>query len=125
MSLNFHTTQMLSGHGYFQSYLWKLNRANDGTCLYCGYHEDDAEHTTFQCPCWNVERDRMRPFLNGRLPTAEDVPDLLCGPLNIEDQDARLREASLRARSEFVTMVEIIMKTKEEDERPREREGDD
>lgn len=66
----------------------------------------------------------MRPFLNGRLPTADDVPDLLCAPPGIEDQDARIREASLRARSEFVSMVENIMKAKEDDERAREREGD-
>ncbi|KAE9540864.1 hypothetical protein AGLY_004109 [Aphis glycines] len=124
MSLNFHTTQMLSGHGCYRSYLWKINRANDGSCLYCGYHEDDVEHTTFQCPRWNAERDRMCPFLNGRLPTADDVPDLLCGPPGIENQDARIREASLRARSEFVGMVENIMKAKEDDKRAREREGD-
>lgn len=61
----------------------------------------------------------MRPFLNGRLPTADDVSEILCGPL--EAQNPNVRDAARRVKIEFTSMVESILTEKEEEERIRQR----
>lgn len=45
--LTFHLTQVLTGHGAFQSY---LHRATSLVCIQCGRNEDNAEHTIVLCP---------------------------------------------------------------------------
>ena len=39
----------LLGHGYFRSYLFKMRKVRNPTCLYCGTEKDDKEHTFFGC----------------------------------------------------------------------------
>lgn len=118
---SYHVTQALSGHGCFQAYLVKRNRAVSATCIYCAYPRDDAEHTLFQCPRWDSSRLRMGQFLGGRNPTADDVTDLLCGPqlpVDLEPQTTvRLIAAAERARTAFIETVTAIFTQKEDDER--------
>lgn len=47
--ISFHMAQALSGHGCFQSYLWKRGRASRQACVHCPSEIDDAEHTVFKC----------------------------------------------------------------------------
>ncbi|KAF0760539.1 Retrovirus-related Pol polyprotein from type-1 retrotransposable element R1 4 [Aphis craccivora] len=70
---------------------------------------------------YDVERENMRPFLNGRPPNPDDVSNLLCGPIGIEDQTKNIHEAFLRARNEFSGMIERILFQKENDERDMQR----
>lgn len=85
MALTFHLTEMLTGHGSYQTYLHKYDRADDSACVHCGHPDDDARHTIFCCPYWAAKRARMMPFPNGRPPTPGDVSDLLCGPVSVEE----------------------------------------
>jgi hypothetical protein len=123
MSLSFHLTQVLSGHGCFRSYLHKMNRAADSMCTYCGDPDDTVEHTMFHCSHWENHRETMRPFINGRLPVPEDVCDIMCGPEAWSDLDAHLQASFKRARNAFVNMVDAILSFKEADERETERNG--
>lgn len=79
--LTFHLTQVLTGHGCFKSYLFRMRRANNPYCVYCpDPQEDTVEHTVFECPRWDAIRLPVGQFLGGRTPKKDDVADLLCGP---------------------------------------------
>ncbi|XP_008181108.1 uncharacterized protein LOC103308814 [Acyrthosiphon pisum] len=52
LSLTYHLTQVLSGHGCFRSYLHDKDRAVDSYCYYCMDPDDTVEHTVFTCPRW-------------------------------------------------------------------------
>ena len=54
--LDFHLTQVLSGHGFFKAYLHRMKKRNTAACTHCKQGEDDAEHTLFECPKWGEER---------------------------------------------------------------------
>lgn len=66
--VNYYLTQFLSGHGCFRSYLYKMKRAPDPKCRYCNAEEDDAYHTFFVCPRWNVERAALRSEIGSYSP---------------------------------------------------------
>ncbi|XP_054259342.1 uncharacterized protein LOC128984085 [Macrosteles quadrilineatus] len=52
--VDYYLTQFLSGHGYFQSYLHLMAKTNSPDCIYCPCIPDDAEHTFFHCPQWDM-----------------------------------------------------------------------
>lgn len=78
--LTFHITQALTGHGCFQYYLHHMSRAISTHCLDCFSTSDTAEHTLFQFPRWDAMRADVHAHF-ARPSTAEDMPDLLCGPV--------------------------------------------
>jgi phage-related protein len=45
--ISFHMAQVLSGHGCFQSYLWKRGRATSEVCCHCQSEKDDVKHSVF------------------------------------------------------------------------------
>lgn len=55
-TVDFHTTQMLSGHGCFGKYLWRFKKLEDPRCIDCGEPTDDAEHVMFRCSRWKRDR---------------------------------------------------------------------
>lgn len=124
MSLTFHLSQALSGHGCFRAYLKKMNRAEDSYCGYCVDPNDTVEHTIFVCPRWLDDRARITAVLR-RPPTASDVEELLCGPREEEMPECpqtrlRIKKQARINRTIFTEMVESIMTTKEADEREDE-----
>lgn len=124
MSLTFHLSQALSGHGCFRAYLKKMNRAEDSYCGYCVDPNDTVEHTIFVCPRWLDDRARITAVLR-RPPTATDVEELLCGPREEEMPECpqtrlRIKKQARINRTIFTEMVESIMTTKEADEREDE-----
>lgn len=92
MPLTLHLTQAISSHDCFRSYLHRMNMADDSDYVYCG-EEDKMEHTIFLCPHWAEKRECMRPFLNGRLPSPEDIADIAYGPGGWKDQDMHIKDA--------------------------------
>lgn len=119
LNLAFHLTQALSGHGSFRSYLHKMNRSDDGYCVYCMNPDDTAEHTIFICPRWTDDRSYVAQILR-RPPNAGDVEEILCGPRTNdlpEDANQRLKLLKQAAvnRRELIDMIESIMTTKEID----------
>lgn len=51
--VNFHLTQMRTGHGCFPEYLHRFKRLNSPACHDCQAPRDDVEHSIFRC-------DRLR-----------------------------------------------------------------
>ena len=81
--LTYHLTQVLSGHGCFQEYLWKRKRAERPECLLCATGEpDNAAHTLLQCAYFGDERRRLENAMGWTLTAEGLVPKMLEG----EDQ---------------------------------------
>ncbi|KAJ8969270.1 hypothetical protein NQ317_012910 [Molorchus minor] len=54
--VNYYLTQFLTGHGYFCSYLHKMGKVDNATCIYEEFTVDDAYHTFFECTRFDAER---------------------------------------------------------------------
>ena len=58
--LNFHLTQVLSGHGCFDQYLFKMRIKEDPQCSHCSNGQNDGpQHTLCECVAWGSERDKL------------------------------------------------------------------
>jgi len=124
--VSYHIAQALTGHGCFQSYLWRKGKAENPGCVHCPAVFDDAEHTLFACPFWDAARADVAAALRNPV-GPEDVPYLLCGPDQQDlpeqpSQRRRLIEASKRHTELFQQMVETILSGKEELERQRQHQ---
>lgn len=104
--LEFHLTQVLSGHGCFGSYLDRIQRADSPRCMACNRDViDTAEHTVEHCPRWHVERSTLTGVLG---------------------QDLRLEtiiKKMLEAKENwiaFATFCRKVILTKEDEERARQ-----
>lgn len=112
--MNFHLTQLMTGHGCFNRFLRRIGRAPSAGCSHCGSPdeyaewEDDAAHTLVHCEAFDGERERLvrkiGPFDPGGL-----VPLMLESPANWDAVSRFARE---------------VMTAKEEAERERQaRQG--
>ena len=54
--VTFHVTQVLTGHGYFRSYLKRIGVYQSAECRTCPESDEDSEHALFVCPCFREER---------------------------------------------------------------------
>ncbi|XP_060526925.1 uncharacterized protein LOC132702359 [Cylas formicarius] len=61
--LDYHFTQVLTGHGHFKVYTNRLGKT-DTKCFYCD-REDSAEHTLISCLRWTTQRLRICETLGG------------------------------------------------------------
>jgi len=124
--ISYHMAQALTGHGCFQSYLWRRKRAENPGCIHCPAVFDDVEHTVFVCPFWDGARTDLAVAL--RKPVGpEDVQYLLCGldPLELPEEPSQRRTliaASARHKELFRHMVETILSGKEQMEGQRQRQ---
>ena len=58
--LNFHLTQVMSGHGCFNQYLHKMGIKESPVCSHCDQGQvDDPRHTLFECEAWQRERGEL------------------------------------------------------------------
>lgn len=102
--VNYYLTQILSGHGDFRSYLYKMHRAEDDRCVYCS-ETDTAEHVFFECPRWNAPRRRLEMLVDEKI-----TPD-------------NLVEIMLRDHGNWRSVqscAEEILKDKEKDEKEKQ-----
>ncbi|KAE9525639.1 hypothetical protein AGLY_014166 [Aphis glycines] len=122
--LTYHMTQALTGHGCFQSYLYRMGRTPSPRCVHCPCESDTTEHTLLHCPYWDGARVSLRERL-GRSPTVADMPGVLCGPQREDlpadhvDRANALQEAEETFRR-FYKMVKEILTLKEVEERARQ-----
>lgn len=58
-SMDFHLTQVLSGHGCFSYYTHGIGKKADPTCRHCPSTPDDAHHTLVECRAWTTEREEL------------------------------------------------------------------
>lgn len=61
--LDFHSTQLMTGHGVFANYLYRIGKVDSPICGYCRVEEDTAERTLARCQEWDVERETLRRAL--------------------------------------------------------------
>lgn len=64
---DFFLTQMLTGHGSFNAYLFKLGLHDSPMCKYCPNKTEDAEHTFFECMRWSSMRAHTEILLGKAL----------------------------------------------------------
>lgn len=76
--VNYYLTQMLTGHGYFRKYLYKIGKCSTPYCLYEEEDTiDDAEHTFFGCSRWSQKRTELGN-VTGSI-TAENLIEIMVG----------------------------------------------
>ncbi|XP_037871048.2 retrovirus-related Pol polyprotein from type-1 retrotransposable element R1 [Bombyx mori] len=104
--LSFHLTQVLSGHGCFGRYLWKVCRREPHPgCHQCGHPDDDAQHALEACPRWERSRRDLIAVLGRDLSLRAVVARML------EDRN------SWEAMTRF---CDLVMAFREAEERERE-----
>lgn len=106
--LDFHTTQILSGHGCFGVYLHKMGKEESAACHHCNSCCDNAEHTLIECPAWDEERLQLERAIDRTVSVSNLVPAMLTSSTNWQ------------AAKDF---ARAVMTRKESDERDRERPG--
>lgn len=111
-SIDFYVTQFLSDHGGFAVYLNRIQRMEGTACFCCdGRSVDDARHTLFECPAWEVQRaalmDEMGP---------------VAGPADLVRAITESQEA-WQAFSRFAAAVLRAKRPLEDVERARAREA--
>lgn len=57
--MSFHLTQILTGHGCFADYLFRIGRETTDICFHCGNACDTAQHTLEVCDSWCIERTEL------------------------------------------------------------------
>lgn len=99
--MDFRLTQMFSGHGCFQAYLYRIGKIETPVCLFCD-EIDDPEHTLFACPKWNEKRNLVNEQLKARI-SKENLVEIM-----LEDE---------KKWEVIKKMANEIMKEKEDFER--------
>lgn len=67
-SLVFHVTQIISGHGCFGNYLYRIDKVDSPKCEHCDSSvEDSADHTLQQCRGWAEEREALASAIGNDL----------------------------------------------------------
>lgn len=61
--LNFHMTQVLSGHGCFGKYLHRIGKETTEACHHCEADVDDARHTLLECEAWEEDWNQLAVHL--------------------------------------------------------------
>ncbi|KAM8702014.1 hypothetical protein ACLKA7_000215 [Drosophila subpalustris] len=79
--LNFHLTQLLSGHGCFRQYLNRFGREDDPMCPVCSTPEN-AEHVLLRCPRFDVQRQGTESTLGTNVSTENSIPLMLASQEN-------------------------------------------
>jgi len=57
--LTFRVTQLLTGHGSFGDYLYRIGRVVSPACPHCEQAGDSTGHTLGECPEWADDRERL------------------------------------------------------------------
>lgn len=59
-NVDYHTTQILTGHKFFKNYTHKIGKSNYDRSIYCRMG-DTVEHTLLECP--SLERHRQETYV--------------------------------------------------------------
>lgn len=75
--LDHYLTQMITDHGSFRRYLYKMNKVDSGLCLHCRRSPDTAEHTMAVCSSWHQERQDLMREVGDDLSLGAVIPKML------------------------------------------------
>jgi len=105
--INYHLTQVLSGHGCFAADLKRFGKLDSAECWYCGNPADDAEHTVFACDAWHARRrqaemateteltpDNLIPTMLASKENWDIVSELIVGIMKKKEAEERRRQAT-------------------------------
>lgn len=104
--LSFHATQLVAGHGCFQTYLHRIAKAETATCVFCEREDDSPDHTLQSCENWSEQRELLISLIGQDLSLETIIRQML------------MSEENWKA---FLTFADDVMLAKEEEERARER----
>lgn len=108
--VNYYISQMMTGHGSFGHYLFRIGRRKTAACYHCPSGDDSLDHTIAECPAWDIPRSEfMRKLSLGNT-------DRLTLEL-IVDKILQKKEHWMA----FSYFAASVLKAKEEEERRRER----
>lgn len=66
--INYHVAQMLTGHGSFGHFLWRIGKRETAECFHCSSQDDTVEHTIADCPAWdNLRWELIHKFCMGNV----------------------------------------------------------
>lgn len=102
---------MLTGHGSFDHFLWRIGKREEASCFHCAHPDDTLEHTLSDCRAWSDHRDKLVRELGLNIGS-----DITLG---------RIVERILIKKEywySFVYFSTVVLKLKEEEERRREGE---
>lgn len=104
--LTYRLTQIFTGHGCFNKFLYRIGKVESPICSQCDTEEDSSEHTLQTCPAWDLERDELKQTIGLDL------------HLPIVTYEILQSKEAWAALSRF---AEVVMLRKETDERERQR----
>lgn len=70
--IDFHLTQLLSGHGCFRAYLYRFGHDSAPECPSCDGEVEDAEHVFFRCTRFVEQRSALKEIL-GATPDPDNI----------------------------------------------------
>ena len=105
-TVDFHLTQMLTGHGCFRYYLNRFGKLEDPSCIDCLVATDDVEHAIFGCDRWRTDRRTLEETLGQEL-RPETIVELMMSGLD-----------KWKLISNFINK---LLSSREEEERIRQR----
>lgn len=108
--MNFRLTQMITGHGCYNSFLYRIKRSETSICAHCRTRLDTVEHTIQECNTWEAHRGQLVAVLQCNL----DLPDIIKAICNKEDNWLA-----------FNAFAQEVLLVKENEERERERNRND
>lgn len=97
----------MTNHGCFNSYLFRIGRAESNICSHCEENVDTAVHTLLECKSWDAERN----ILIGKVGHINNLESLIRTML--------VSKENWLAASNF---AETVMQNKEIEERKRQAE---
>uniref|UniRef100_A0ABD2W7V4 Reverse transcriptase zinc-binding domain-containing protein n=1 Tax=Trichogramma kaykai TaxID=54128 RepID=A0ABD2W7V4_9HYME len=62
--LNYHLTQLLTGHGFFKHHSRRYDYNQSAQCSVCPSSIENAEHVFYHCPRFSEERERLHSLLH-------------------------------------------------------------
>lgn len=96
--VDYYVTQLLTGHGYFRKYLFRIGKTDAPSCIYEDADIDDANHTFFHCKKWHLQRAATET-ITGEL-TAENLMEAMLSTEEKWKAIARLAEAVLKHKKQ-------------------------
>lgn len=78
-SVSFRLIQIMTGHGSFAAYLFRIGKADSPCCTHCGKDEEDtAEHAFLECEAWSGNREALREALGIDLTSVRAIIAEMC-----------------------------------------------
>ena len=99
--VNYFLTQFLSGHGFFQSYLFRMSKVGSPECVFCPGERDDAYQTFFDCDRWMTKKIALETEIGGITP--DNIVERMLQNEKRWSAVARFVEDILRAKKILMT----------------------